>query len=39
MEQSQIKESKKRSIRDITTHDLAFKFKSKQDFLVYFDKQ
>ena len=39
MEQSQNKESKKRSLRDVAAFDLAYKFKSKQDFLVYFDKQ
>ena len=39
MEQKQITESKKRSLRDVAAYDLAYKFKSKQDFLVYFDKQ
>ena len=39
MDAEQIKESKKRSLRDLAVHDLAFKFKSKQDFVTYMDKQ
>ena len=39
MDQDQIKESKKRTLQDLAAYELAYKFKSKQDFLVYFDKQ
>ena len=39
MESEQITESKKRSIGQITANELAFKFKSKQDFIVYLDQQ
>ena len=39
MEQSEITESKKRTMRDMSAQELAYKFKSKQDFIVYFDKQ
>ena len=37
MEQSQITESKKRQIGQITTHHYSGKFKSKQDFIIYLD--
>ena len=39
MEQEQIKESKKRTLKDIAAAELAWKFKSKQDFVVYLDQQ
>ena len=39
MEQSQISESKKRSLNMVAANELAWKFKSKQDFMVYLDQQ
>ena len=39
MEQSQIKESKKRTLKDIAAADLSIKLKSKEDFITYMDKQ
>ena len=37
MEQTATIESKKRSLRDVMATDLAFKFKSKQDFIIFLD--
>ena len=39
MDHNQITESKKRSLTDVVAQELAMKFKSKQDFYVYMDKQ
>ena len=39
MEQSQIKESKKRTLKDVAAVDLQIKLKSKEDFITYMDKQ
>ena len=39
MEQSQITESKKRTIRDVAAQELSWKFKIKQDLITFMDKQ
>ena len=39
MEGTQVKESKKRTINMVAAQELAYKFKSKQDFIVYLDQQ
>ena len=39
MESNQITESKKRSLTVMHAQELAYKFKSKQDFIVYLDQQ
>ena len=39
MESEQITESKKRSLSFVAAQELAWKFKSKQDFIVYLDQQ
>ena len=39
MESNQITESKKRSLRDVAAAELSWKFKSKQDFVVYMKEQ
>lgn len=39
MEQEQITQSKKRTLKDLTAAELSWKFKSKQDFVVYLEKQ
>ena len=39
MESNPVTESKKRQIGQITAAELSFKFKSKQDFIVYLDQQ
>ena len=38
MEQQQITESKKRTLSMMQAGELAWKFKSKQDFVVYLDQ-
>ena len=38
MESTQIVESKKRAIGQITAQELSYKLKSKMDFIVYLDK-
>ena len=39
MEHDQVKESKKRTLKDIVAADLSIKLKSKEDFITYMDKQ
>ena len=39
MESNQITESKKRSLSMVAAQELSWKFKSKQDFIVYLDQQ
>ena len=39
MESHQITESKKRNLNMVHAQELAYKFKSKEDFIVYLDKQ
>ena len=39
MQGDQISESKKRSLNMVAAQELAWKFKSKQDFIVYLDQQ
>ena len=39
MESNQITESKKRSMTAMHAQELSYKFKSKQDFVVYLDQQ
>ncbi len=39
MESNQITESKKRSLTMVAAAELSWKFKSKQDFIIYLDQQ
>ena len=39
MDSEQITESKKRSLSYVAAQELTWKFKSKQDFIVYLDQQ
>ena len=39
MESNPITESKKRSLSFVAAQELSWKFKSKQDFIVYMDQQ
>jgi len=39
MDSEQITESKKRSMEQVLASELSWKLKSKEDFIVYLDKQ
>ena len=39
MESNPITESKKRTMTQVAANELAWRFKSKQDFIVYLDQQ
>ena len=39
MEPNEITESKKRTLGMVAAQELAWKFKSKQDFIIYLDQQ